>query len=83
MVSDLEEIVQFIHCGLCLKEWKASKKISTTQSPRDYAQLEVGFTKPGLQVWCKRHECNVMHIDFQGNQHPANTGRQPSKEELI
>ena len=40
--------------------------IVTGQSPREYAQLEFGFTKPGVQVWCKRHEVNVMHIDFEG-----------------
>ena len=42
-------------------------------SPREYASLEVGFTKEGLQIWCKRHEVNVMHIDFQGQRHPAAT----------
>ena len=33
-------------------------------SPRDYAQLEVGYTETGLQVWCKRHEINVLNLDF-------------------
>ena len=25
----------------------------------------------GLQVWCKRHETNILHVDFEGNT-PAN-----------
>jgi len=81
IVSNLNKIVQFIHCGLCAMEWKNSKEISTKQSPRDYAQLECGWTKEGLQIWCKRHECNVMHIDFEGVQHKANTTRKLSNKE--
>ena len=68
-------ILQYCHCGLCLAERPADV------SPRDWAQNEVGFTKIGLQVWCKRHEVNVLHIDFQGQQHPANATRQRKPEE--
>jgi len=60
-------IVAFMHCGKCIEE------LPKGQSPREWAQLEVGWTKPGLQVWCKRHEANVMHIDFEGTKHPACT----------
>jgi hypothetical protein len=70
-------IYTYVHCGLCIDEWKADPSINTTMPPRDYAQLEVGWTKAGLQVWCKRHECNVMHVDFDGAQHRANTTRKP------
>ena len=42
-------------------------------SPREYAQLEVGFTKLGIQVWCRRHGVNVLHMDFKGRKFPANT----------
>lgn len=58
-------IKRFFHCRKCLEE-----KPDDT-SPRDWAQLEVGFTIAGIQVWCKRHECNVCHVDFQGYKHPA------------
>ena len=61
------EIVRFIHCKKCLDE------IPSGVSPREYAQVEVGFTVPGVQVWCKRHEVNVMDIDFEGaGPFPAN-----------
>ena len=63
------EIVKFMHCGKCLDERPSSL------SPREYAQLEIGFTKPGVQVWCKRHEINVMHVDFEGaGPFPAEVG---------
>ena len=59
------KIVAFFHCRKCLDSLPAGR------SPRDWASLEVGFTKRGLQVWCKRHELNVIHIDFEGHRHPA------------
>ncbi len=33
---------------------------------QDYTKLDVGFTESGLQVWCRRHDTNVVHIDFEG-----------------
>lgn len=59
----------YAHCGLCLREKPPNI------SPRDYARLSVGFTDQGLQVWCVRHDCNVLHVDFEGHCHPANTSR--------
>jgi hypothetical protein len=64
----------YIHCGLCLDELPAE------ESPQSFARLSVGFTRQGLQVWCVRHDCNVLHIDFEGRQHPANTVRIPSEK---
>lgn len=59
-------ITAFMHCRRCMDE------LPVGQSPRTFAALEVGFTAMGVQVWCKRHEINVMHIDFEGQRHPAN-----------
>lgn len=56
----------FFHCANCMKDKPADV------SPREWAQLEIGFTPLGLQVWCKRCECNVCHVDFEGHKHPAN-----------
>lgn len=69
------EITTFFHCKKCLEE----KPDNVT--PRDWAQHEVGFTPIGLQVWCKRHEMNIVHIDFEGQRHPASTKRSPTKGE--
>jgi hypothetical protein len=60
-------IKAFFHCAKCLDEMPGGT------SPRDWAKLSVGWTIAGFQVWCNRHECNVMHIDFQGVKHPAIT----------
>ena len=63
------KITSFIHCKKCLEEKPSG------MSPRAYVQLEVGFTTPGLQVWCKRHEVNVMDINFEGaGPFPADVG---------
>jgi hypothetical protein len=67
--SNENEIQAFMHCGLCLAE------LPDNTSPRQWANLEVGWTPAGLQVWCVRHEVNVLHVDFEGQQHPANTSR--------
>lgn len=72
-VLNTNEIRAFVHCQKCLEEVIEKRERGELISPREYAQLEVGFTVPGLQVWCKRHEVNVMHVDFEGVKHPANT----------
>ncbi len=56
-------IDQFIHCGLCVKERPE------TLSPREYAHNEVGILRNGdIQVWCIRHEKNVVIFDFETRQ---------------
>lgn len=63
-----DRVIQaFMHCGKCLKE------LPSGTSPREYARLEAGWTEQGFQLWCVRHEVNVMHVDFEGQKHPANT----------
>lgn len=54
------QIVSFFHCANCMKVKPANK------SPREWAMLEVGWTKKGFQVWCKRCEMDVIHVDFEG-----------------
>ena len=64
-------IVQFLHCSVCVEEALRDPN----QSPETYARFSIGWTKEGLQVWCVRHKCNVMHIDFEGKKHPADCSR--------
>ncbi len=48
-------LVSYLHCAKCLAEKPKN------QSPREWASLEVGMTAEGaIQVWCKRHELNVV-----------------------
>ena len=70
-VPNTNQISSYVHCGLCLEERPADI------APKDWAQLDVGYTRWGIQVWCKRHDCNVVHIDFEGQTHPANQTRKP------
>lgn len=63
--STPNEINGYFHCATCLPEKPKES------SPREWASLEVGFTDVGVQVWCKRCEKNVAHIDFEGARHSA------------
>ena len=76
-ISNTNEIQSYLHCTLCINESKVS---GIRLSPSDYQNIEVGWTPKGLQVWCKRHDCNMLHIDFEGQVHPANTTRARNKD---
>jgi hypothetical protein len=68
-IPNTNEIYKYLHCGLCFEE-KPSH-----EAPRDWARLSVGITKLGLQVWCVRHDANVLHANFEGAKHPVNITR--------
>jgi hypothetical protein len=59
-MSTPNEIQLFFHCGKCLEE------LPPNTNPQEWGALEVGWTSAGVQVWCKRHDINVMHLDFEG-----------------
>lgn len=61
-------ISSYFHCRQCIES------IPEGTTPQEWADLSVGFTDRGLQVVCNRHELNVVHIDFEGQRHPADTG---------
>lgn len=71
METNENNIIAYLHCGKCLEEWKANHKGKI--SPKDFARTQSGWTKEGLQVWCNRHNCNILNIDFEGQKHPADT----------
>ena len=66
-ISNQNQIQAYLHCVKCLDE------IPDGVSPQEYAMTQAGWTPQGMQVWCNRHNCNVVHMDFEGNTHPANT----------
>lgn len=76
VVSSENCILLYMHCKLCLEELQSDDALGDV-SPMEYSRTQAGWTKEGLQVWCNRHECNVVHIDFEGLRHPANVGRAP------
>ena len=53
-------IGMYLHCGLCLGDGHPQ-------------EIEAGWTELGLQVWCKYHKANILHVDFQGSKLKANT----------
>lgn len=56
-------IWRYIHCSLCIDERPE------TVSPREYAHNEVGILRNGdIQVWCIRHEKNVVIFDMETRQ---------------
>ena len=73
-LTNENEIIMYMHCGKCLDE------MPDDISPRDFADTQTGWTEKGLQVWCNRHKCNIVNIDFEGHQHPANTTAKPDRK---
>ena len=60
----LNNIKEPIICAKCLDEM--SQGLTDVKSLQDYSKFDIGFTDNGLQVWCRRHDLNVVHIDFEG-----------------
>lgn len=58
-LSEENQILLYWHCKKCLEE-NAHPQL-----------LEAGWTKIGFQVRCRRHDLNIVNVDFQGQQHPA------------
>lgn len=51
------EITAYIHCHKCLAE------LPLGTSPKEWSRTQTGLTPTGVQVWCNRHEINVMNLD--------------------
>lgn len=60
----------FFHCKKCMEELKKLSQIDDllTVTPQEYSRLECGWTKKGFQVWCIRHDVNVINFDLMGQQ---------------
>ena len=65
-------INSYVVCTKCAEE---VADIEPKISLQDYAAIDVGFTNWGLQIWCRRHQVNIVHIDFGGAQLPADFRR--------
>ena len=53
-------------CVRCLSELQAGMSEEGipvgVASPESYARQQFGVTDDGWQVWCVRHQCNIVHI---------------------
>ena len=77
MIPNTNEIKLFIHCGMCLNEGAPEG-----ESPQSHQYIEAGWTELGLQIWCNRHDVNIVHINFEGKKHPANTNMAAKKPSI-
>jgi hypothetical protein len=66
-------IDMYMHCPHCLDEQPHDV------TARDWARLNIGMTKEGMQVWCVRHDMNVMAFDFLGQTIRANFDQEAPK----
>lgn len=84
MIKDIPNdlsIDLYFHCGMCLNEYdKLPKPRNISRS--DYQQIEAGWTKQGVQIWCKRHDVNIIHIDFRGQKVAVNNTAKGAKPEI-
>jgi hypothetical protein len=71
-IGNDNQIGTYLHCAMCIDDMRAQK---IDMSPAEFQKLEVGWTPKGLQVWCRRHDVNILHVDFEGHKHPANVTR--------
>ena len=58
-----------IVCGRCADDVTEGRAGGSSMA--EYMRFDVGFTAKGIQVWCRRHDANVVHIDFQGRELPT------------
>jgi len=74
-LSIKSQIGAYIHCKLCAQELLDGDYRTFGESAKSYSRYSVGWTLRGLQMWCNRHNCNVINIDFEGAKHPSVTVR--------
>lgn len=62
-----EHIRWYLRCPACEKDLFNNKRYKINESSREYGRMECGFTRNGFQVWCLRHDINMINIDFDGD----------------
>lgn len=72
-IPSANSIRMFMHCKRCLQS------IPPGESAQSWSRLSMGWTDIGFQVWCHRHEVNIVHVDFEGQVHPAEQGGSPER----
>lgn len=66
-IPNSKQIHTYFYCSQCLNE-----AVAKGEAPLDYQRIAFGLTPMGLQLWCCRHNMNVMHVDFGGRDMRAN-----------
>jgi hypothetical protein len=55
----------YLQCRYCCDEVGYLNSIDDHINIKHYAQVQVGLTTKGVQVWCRRHNCNIAHIEVK------------------
>ena len=58
VMPDISDIIAYFHCKTCLEE------IPEGVSPAEWSDQQAGWTMYGLQVWCNRHNKNIIGLEF-------------------
>jgi hypothetical protein len=70
-ITAAQAAITTLRCARCVRDFEMNG-MPEEEMKTALGNLQVAFTKIGIQVWCLRHNCNVIHIDFEGHKHPAN-----------
>ena len=67
-ISELEYLLYKINkpvvCTKCSDEFVRGS--TDAKSLQEYTKVDVGFSDRGFQIWCRRHELNICHFNFEG-----------------
>ena len=55
MYDATNNISLYLHCKKCLEE------LPEEVSPSEYSNTQAGWTKKGIQVWCNRHDMDIIN----------------------
>ncbi len=59
-MAERNSIKQFFHCRKCTEECPPG------QSMKHWSRIECGWTEKGWQIWCVRHDSNILSLDLKG-----------------
>jgi len=65
------KIFMFFNCRECVQEYMDGK-YGRNKSMQELARIAVGRTKTGIQVWCVRHDKNIMDTDLPDDHYIMN-----------
>lgn len=60
MITNELRITSYMNCKQCAEE-----EVPAGVPLVEWTRYDIGYTDQGFQVWCLRHDCNVIHIDFE------------------
>ena len=53
-----------IYCSLCVNDWLDKREELGDLDLIEYQHLTLGATESGVQVWCNKHDVNIIEIDI-------------------